>query len=278
MAALVLLAAGALASTWLDAAALARRSRGTRVLAGDFHVHAYPIDGSLPRWEIQKEAARRGLDVVAITNHNQTIAGRLLSWFDGADVIVLPGQELTTSGFHMALAGISETVDWRLSASEAIDEAHRQGGVAIAAHPVPDSWRTSDASALAKLDGVEALHQLVFFEPDGRAQLAALLDRVRAVNPDVSPIGSSDFHFFPDMATCRTYLIVEERSARGVLDAIRAGRTVASDGRGALIGDPGHVREVQAHLAQNPPPAEDPRQRLAATLVLVGLVVVAMFR
>lgn len=278
IAALGLVSAGVIASTWVDSAVLSTRIPGTRVLAGDFHVHAYPIDGSLPRWEVQKAAARRGLDVVAVTNHNQTIAGRLAPFFDGADVIVLPGQELTTSGFHMALAGVSETVDWRLSASAAIDETHRQGGIAIAAHPVPDSWRTADAAALAKLDGVEALHQLVHFEPDGRGQLAAFLDRVRAVNPDVAPIGSSDFHFFPDLASCRTYLIVEERSAHGVLDAIRAGRAVASDGRGALIGNPEYVREVEAHLARNPPPEEDLRQRLATMAVLVGLTLLAVFR
>jgi hypothetical protein len=277
-ASLGLVLAGAIASTWLDHAMLSRRVTGTRVLVGDFHVHAYPVDGSLPRWEVQKQAARRGLDVVAITNHNQTIAGRLAPFIDGADVIVLPGQELTTAGFHMALVGVAATVDWRLSASEAIDETHRQGGVAIAAHPVPDSWRTTDAGALAKLDGVEALHQLVHFEPDGRGQLAAFLDRVRAVNPDVAPIGSSDFHYFPDLAACRTYLLVDQRSARGVLEAIRAGRTVAADGRGTLIGRAEHVREVQAQLAGNPPPEEDLRQRLAAIGVLVGLTLLAAFR
>jgi hypothetical protein len=273
-----LIAAGVLAGTWLDRSLLANRVRGTRVLAGDFHVHAYPIDGTLPRWEVQKEAARRGLDVVAITNHNQTLGGRLAARLDGADVIVLPGQELTTPGFHMALAGIGRTVDWRLSASAAIEEAHRQGGVAIAAHPVPDSWRTTDAAALEKLDGLEAAHPLLHVEPDGRAGLAAFHARVRAVNVTVAPIGSSDFHFFPDMGACRTYLIVDERSQRGVLDAIRTGRTVASDGRGALIGSTEHVREVQAYLARNPVPGSDAGHRFAATLVLVGLAVMAMFR
>ena len=99
------------------------RPAGRTVLADDFHVHGYPIDGTLPRWELQREAARRGLDVIAVTNHNQTIAGRLGGFLSGADVIVIPGQEITTPGFHMIAAGVTETIDWRLPASQAIAES-----------------------------------------------------------------------------------------------------------------------------------------------------------
>ena len=50
---------------------------GYQVLSGDFHVHAFVGDGGIAPWMMQDHAAHLGLDVIAITNHNQTLAGRL---------------------------------------------------------------------------------------------------------------------------------------------------------------------------------------------------------
>jgi PHP-associated len=102
--------------------------------------------------------------------------------------------------------------------------------------------------------------------------------QVRLVNPGVASIGSSDFHVLPDMAVCRTYLVVDERSKRGVLEAIRNGRTVASDSRGALIGDPALVNTVEGHLATMPAGSGSPMpQLLAASAVLLALAALVMF-
>ena len=83
------------------------------VLAGDFHVHGMPGDGALPVWEIQREAVRRGLDVIAITNHNDNLSVRLARATGQLRPypIVIPGQELTTGGFHMAAIGVRTMVD-----------------------------------------------------------------------------------------------------------------------------------------------------------------------
>src|SRR5829696_2353237 len=96
--------------------------QGLAVLSGDFHVHAFPADGMLPVWAIQREAARRGLDVVAITNHNRDFAMPLarVSGLLKDYPIVIASQELTTPHFHMAAIGVTKMVDWRLSASDAI--------------------------------------------------------------------------------------------------------------------------------------------------------------
>src|SRR6185436_2160995 len=53
---------------------------GYHVLIGDFHVHAFVGDGGIAPWMLQRQAARVGLDVIAITNHNQTLAGRIGRW------------------------------------------------------------------------------------------------------------------------------------------------------------------------------------------------------
>lgn len=268
---------GLLAGTLLDRGEPAG-APGSDILAGDLHVHGgLPLDATLPPWELQREARRRGLDVIAIVGHNQT-AVTLFESILSSDVIVLPGVEVGNAGLHLIAAGVKETIDWRLTADEAIDAAHRQGGVAIAAHPVRRSWLTRNERALRELDGVEAAHSLIYFEPDGRQDLIEFWSRARAAKPNIAPIGSSDFHGLPDMGVCRTYLFVKERSARGVLEAIRNGFTVASDGRGALTGSPDLVKAVEAHLATVPVPRRSIGETLVSGTVLLSLVALLILK
>ena len=199
-----------------------------QTLIGDFHVHAMPGDGFLPVWEIQKEAARRGVDVIAITNHNHNLAMRigerlgLLADYP----LVIRGQELTARTFHMAVAGTTTVIDSGLSAAQALDAIHAQGGVGIAAHPFARSWRDGDVEALRKLDGAEVAHPAVKLRPEWGPELRAFYERARRVNPDLAPIGSSDFHGGRVGVYC-TQLTVSEASQAGVLEAIRQGRTAA---------------------------------------------------
>ena len=82
---------------------------GYVVLAADLHVHGWP-DG-IPPWDAVREAARRRLDVVALTAHNSTRLWWLWThapWARAGGVIVLPGEELTSVGYHMAIVGVTE--------------------------------------------------------------------------------------------------------------------------------------------------------------------------
>jgi hypothetical protein len=100
-----------------------------------------------------------------------------------------------------------------------------------------------------------------------------------ASNPSLAPIGSSDFHFGGALGLCRTYLLVDEISERGVLEAVREGRTVAYDSKGHLTGDPARVRAVQALVSHRPPPpGADLASRAASWISLAGLLVVLLFR
>jgi hypothetical protein len=229
------------------------RAGGKFVLAGDLHVHAFLGDGGVAPWELAREARRRDLDVIAVTNHNQLVAARIAARY-APEAIVIVGQEVTTPRFHLVAAGIHDVVDWRLSASDAIRAIHAQGGVAIAAHPVPQSWTSEDPAAPGLLDGSETAHSAALWSNRARRELGDFFRNAAAHNPSIAPIGSSDFHFGGALGQCRTYLFVDEVSQAGVLDAIRAGRTVAYDGHGRFTGDPERVRAVEAIVAQRPPP------------------------
>ena len=273
------LVAGIVAGTVLDHRALAARPiRADKILEVDLHVHAFPGDGSMPRWELQREAARRGLDAIVITNHNQVLATRFGDFIDTSNVMVIPGEEITTPAFHLIAAGIRQAVDWRLPLHDAVAAIHEQGGVAIAAHPVKESWYPRDEASLRVLDGIEVAHPRMHVAPRSRQEFAEVFDRARSVKPGIAPIGSSDGHATPSVGSCRTFVFVEERSENGVLDAVRRGHTVASDGRGALTGDPERVRQVQVRLAATAQSPVTQVPRLAATVVLLALAAVIILK
>jgi predicted metal-dependent phosphoesterase TrpH len=277
---LVLLLSGIVAGTALDREPVREipRAGGRFILSADFHVHASVGDGGVAPWELAREARRRELDAIVVTNHNQLLAARLAA-LRGPTPIVIVGQEVTAPQFHIVAAGIREVIDWRLSASEAIRAIHAQGGVAIAAHPVPRSWRANDPAAPGLLDGSEVAHSAAIRSSRARRELAEFFRGAAAGNPSLAPVGSSDFHFGGGLGQCRTYLFADEISEAGVLDAVRAGRTVAYDGHGRLTGDPERVRVVEALIARRAPPVRaDQWARLASWVTLAGLAVLLAFK
>ena len=238
----VLVMLGVVIGTLADRAPSRTRIRAGdyRVLSGDFHVHAFPGDGTLSPWILRSEAARAGLDVIAVTNHNQAFTGRLAHWissrFEGP--MMIAGQEITNPRYHMIAAGIEKAIDAGQPPASAAAAVHAQGGVAIAAHPSPRFHGYDENDAIRALDGTEAAHSGGQRDPKFRAALSAFYLRARGVRPGIAAIGSSDFHAMrPAVGRCRTYLFVREPSEAGVVDAIRNGRTLAVDGDGGLQGD-----------------------------------------
>jgi predicted metal-dependent phosphoesterase TrpH len=195
---------------------------------------------------LRDEAARAGLDVIAVTNHNQSFTGRLAGQISAAGdgPLMLAGEEITNPDYHMIAVGIERTVNGaRVAAADAIADVHAQGGVAIAAHPSKRFHGYDDDAVVAMLDGAEAMHSDVHRDQRFRADLEAFYARARLVNPDIAAIGSSDFHVMPPgLGRARTYLFVRERTKAGVLEAIRNGRTLAVDGDGRLQGDPSLIQ------------------------------------
>lgn len=229
--------------------------RDASVLVADFHVHAAPGDGLLPVWEIQREAGRRGLDVIAITNHNHHVATRVarLLGLIRSYPIVIESQELTTPDFHIAAVGASEIIDWRLSAVEAIAATQRAGGVAIASHPASNSWRVTDAAAVRALDGAEAAHPIVVIDAGAEADLRRFFANARQINPDIAAIGSSDFHAGAPIGACRTYVPVTSVSRDAVLDALRNGQTVATCPGGRITGGEALVNQIRGQIVTEQP-------------------------
>ncbi|MBS1857094.1 MAG: hypothetical protein JST11_17115 [Acidobacteria bacterium] len=243
-----------------------------RVLTGDFHIHTFPFSAStISPWDMVLEARHRGLDAIAITGHNETLSGKAGRWFARliGGPVVLAGEEVHGPHYHLIAAGIERTVDWRLSAAAAIAEVHRQGGIAIAAHPTYQSWKAFEGPAMQDLDGTEVAQPIAFHPQNQTWELAEFFRRSGA-----APIGSSDWHGMGPVGLCRTFLFVKDVSETGVMEAIRAHRTVVVD-RGRVYGNLDLARAAGPRL-WTPPPGSGILGWISGLCGVLGLLFAAL--
>jgi predicted metal-dependent phosphoesterase TrpH len=238
------------------------QKRGDRlVLAADFHVHGFPGDGAIGPFNLGREARRRGLDAIALTNHNQVFTARFAHWWSQrwGGTIILHGEEVTNPGYHLVALDVREAVDWRPPPAAIIAAIHAQGGLAIAAHPEPAFWPAFDEVALRELDGAERRHPLIYARPTGRAELEAFYARASASRPrPLAAIGSSDFHSAAMLGRCRTWVFARARDEAAILEAVREGQTAAH-----AEGEP---------VPADAPPVRAPAPRLGGALAWLGLL------
>jgi predicted metal-dependent phosphoesterase TrpH len=250
---------------------------GYRVLAVDFHVHSSTwSDGAVTPWGIVLQAQRDGLDAIAFTGHNQIWDGkaaRRFSAFMGGPTVI-PGQEILSLGHHVIAVGTHTVIEGGHSAATLIDHVHRQGGIAIAAHPFKDMWAGFDATAMKTLDGGEICHPIVYWPEQAQHELEQFAARGR-----FAAIGSSDFHGIGRLGLCRTYVFARDTTAEAILDAVRARRTVIYGRGGKAYGDPALVQLAADHphlreTATVDPPAGvvDWISRVTGVLGLFGFV------
>ena len=235
----------------------ARTMGGYHVLAGDFHVHSFPQTWSLlSPIDTVLEARHRGLDVIAMTPHDSVWAGKLGAWFSreiGGPVVIV-GQEITARRYHLIGLDLRKAIPSGLPLDESISRVHAQNGVAIIAHPYRMDWLSAGAPELRALNGAEIVRP----EALAHSEAADRLDEFFA-RGTFTAIGSSDFHGLGPMGYARTWVFARERTAQGVMEALREGRTITY-GRSRTYGDPAlaALAEQNGGLPHDVPPVPLP--------------------
>jgi predicted metal-dependent phosphoesterase TrpH len=235
---------------------------GYRVLSADFHVHSFPLSwATLAPWDTVLEAQRHCLDAIAITGHNHVWVAKIGSWFSHliGGPTVLVGEEIVAPTYHLLAIGIDHTIDWKQPAAAAIEEVHRQGGVAIAAHPLFEYWAAFDANAMSKLDSAEVLHPLAYVRPAAYVQFQQFYARAR-----LTAIGDSDYHGLGPLGMCparRTH-----RSLRSRRPKLRRSRFDSSGWtRLAIRGAP--IRRTTREYSRDPEQGQRDGRTLRSGLV-----------
>jgi hypothetical protein len=116
---------------------------GRRWLAGDLHAHTVHSDGVLSVPELAVLAAERGLDFIAVTDHN-TVShhAELTAAARRYGITLLPGQEVTTDGGHAGALGDVGWIDFRREPDDWLEATEAGGGLLSVNHPFagPVSW------------------------------------------------------------------------------------------------------------------------------------------
>ena len=107
--------------------------------AADLQIHTRASDGMDDAEAILRAAEARGLDCIAITEHDD-VAGafraRDAAERSGSPVNVIIGSEITSHGGHMLGLWLDEPVPMLRSPAQTAAAIWRQGGVAVIAHPL----------------------------------------------------------------------------------------------------------------------------------------------
>lgn len=217
--------------------------------AGDLHAHTTHSDGTLTIAQLTAAAAERGLDFLAVTDHNTVSHHPHLAGVGAAyDLCLLPGQEVTTHAGHANAFGDIGWVDFRRPAAQWLSDVEERGGLLSVNHPLQDDcgWQHPVQTGL-----LELWHISWFLDPTGTGPWAYLRTADRGPQPTVL-LGGSDFHT-PDQGyppgTPTTWVAAEDRTPGAILDAVRHGRTAISRFPGP--GEPVLVRVGDAIVAQD---------------------------
>jgi len=224
---------------------------GTRWYRGDLHMHTANSDGSCasqsgkrvpcPLFLTAQAAASRGLDFIAITDHNTEShydsMRELQPWFDR--LLLIPGREVTTFWGHFNIFGITDYVDYRVvthdgrNANAIARDVRGRGGIASVNHAdapggevcMGCAWEPPEPVDMTLFTGVEAING------GNLLSSADFWDRQLAKGIRLTAIGGSDNHnaLIPaggPSAIGRPTTVVEanELSVAAILEGIRRGR------------------------------------------------------
>lgn len=110
-------------------------------LRGELHCHTYHSDGDSSPQALVQLARERGLDFLAITDHNSISCQRELHTLRDPGILLLRGVEVTTFKGHWNVWGVGDWVDFRVQKPEDMAAAIRfavgRGALTSCNHPKP---------------------------------------------------------------------------------------------------------------------------------------------
>jgi hypothetical protein len=197
----------------------------------DLHVHTTWGDGTASVRDILGRADEVGLDVVAITDHDDiraALEAQQLAGVCRAEVIA--GAEVTTLQGHLLALFLEQPIKMLRPLEWTLQAIHDQGGVAIAPHPLSWLTRSLPEGAIRRVhdnphpdvyfDGIEVINPSLA----GRviaAKVVALNDRYL----NLPETGSSDAHHLQGVGAA--YAEFPGRTAAEFRVALKAGSTRA---------------------------------------------------
>jgi len=225
----------------------------------DLQLHSDLGDGLASPEAMLDAAERAGLDVVALTDHDDIRGAFLLRDIAArrsSPLEVVPGVEVTTRSGHLLALWVEEEIPMFAGLAATVLRIHRAGGVAIVPHPL--SYLTFSVGEgalrglaatddpLVHIDGIETRNPS-YAGRVRRARAAWLNENVL----HVAETGSSDAHHAKLVGTAWTEFNGMDAAAlrRGIAD-----RTTRPDGRHWTLGEhlDGVARQQWRSMVRDP--------------------------
>lgn len=213
---------------------------GEKLLYGDLHIHSDASDGKYDAFEIGKKAKEKGLDFVALANHNNYALNFSLPQMNGFTFI--PAVEWTHYKGHMNFYGVenpfgnSFIANSREEMQSLIAEARSRGAVISVNHPkcrfCPYLWEDEDAFDMMEIWNGPMRPTNI----DGIAWWTELLKKGRRI----PAVGGSDYHSPKGLAKIGnpvTAVYSASPSAEDILDGIKNGHCFVAFGKDAPVID-----------------------------------------
>ena len=206
---------------------------GLTWLAGDLHAHTLHSDGVMSVAELAAHAAERGLDFVAVTDHNTVSHHACLGQLSARyAVTLLPGQEVTTELGHAGVLGDTGWIDFRTPAASWLTAAEAGGGLMSVNHPFagPHSW----VHPMPRKPPLLEVWHWSWLDLSWTTPLSWW----QAWDSSAIPVGGSDWHrpgSDAPLGTPTTWVACADASVAGVLDGLRAGRVSISGSRDGAV-------------------------------------------
>lgn len=213
---------------------------GEKLLYGDLHIHSDASDGKYDAFEIGKKAKAKGLDFVALANHNNYSLNFSLPQINGFTFI--PAVEWTHYKGHMNLFGVKNPFENSFIANSRdemqtlLTEAKARGAIISVNHPkcrfCPYLWDDEEAFDMMEIWNGPMRPTNV----DGIAWWTELLKKGRKI----PIVGGSDYHSPKGAARIGnpvTAVYSRSPSADDILDGIKNGHSFVTYGKDAPVID-----------------------------------------
>lgn len=196
----------------------------------DLHLHTeHSYDGTASVPEVLRKAKQIGLNVVAITDHDE-IAGSLealqLAAHYGIEVIT--GIEITTAEGDLLAYFITQKVEAGLSMFDTLLKVRELGGVCVIAHPMAGMGMNSAAAetVLQLLKHPEIADTLLGIEVYNGTSIDRMSNhyaRILAMRAKLAATGNSDAHIVDTIGFGATEF--KGKTARELLQALKDKKT-----------------------------------------------------
>ncbi len=183
-------------------------------IKADLHVHTtYSKDSLITPKDLIYYAKKRGLNAVAVTDHNQLEGAWKIA--KETDFLVIPGMEISSADGHITALNIKELIPRGLSAVETVERIHRAGGVAIACHPYVLFKGCLRDNVCATFDAIEVINARAF--PYKRSMKKA---EEAAEHFKLSRVAGTDAHYGPQIGYGYTAIEAAEPTVEAIAKAI----------------------------------------------------------